>query len=103
MSETDIVSLIKETLAEHGKNMVSQSQCNGKLWGVVRWAVPLAISVLGGFAGMMLTLKLDVNTVKSKVEDLDRRIVLTETQFKVIDFKLDKLLGKKPQIQDVVK
>ena len=89
----DLIDMVKECLTEHSKTMVSQSQCQGKLWGVIKWAFPLSLSVAGCIAGLLITLKVDLSTISTEVKNNDRRITTIEASYPSIDRKLDMLLG----------
>lgn len=89
----DLIDMVKECLTEHSKNMVSQSQCNSKLWSILKWAFPISISLIGGVIGLLITLKVDINTVQIGIKDLDKRVSTIEYSYPSIDRKLDILLG----------
>jgi hypothetical protein len=91
----EIINLIKQTLEEHSKSMVTQTQCNGKLWGVMRWAVPVLLSLIGGVAGILITLKIDLAGVSVVTDNNQKRIVIIEQSFNHIDKKLDQIIESK--------
>jgi len=104
MSEEEIVGIIKQTLEEHSKSLVSKSDCSGKLWGIGKWILPVFISICGAFTGVLLTVKVDISRIdnqqKTNTTNISDLQTTVKANWNVINYKLDKLLGTNPKLSD---